>query len=58
MNVRRKAEVQKGCISFPVQEPDLGKVTGGEIAVKQQDANSKERSDFKMSGLTRRCGHN
>jgi len=52
MSVRRKAEVQKGCISSPVQEPDLGEVTGGETAMKQQDEKSEERSDFKMSGLT------
>lgn len=55
MNLRRKAEAHFGCISLPVQEPDLGRVREGEIAVKQQEEKSEETSNLKMSSLTAHC---
>lgn len=47
MNLRKKAEVQKDYNSLFVQEPGLGKMIEGEIAVKQQDESlTEDREKF------------
>lgn len=45
MNLRRKAEVQKGCSSLLVQEPGFGEMTEGEIAVKQHNESLTEETE-------------
>lgn len=57
MDLRRKAEVQKGCNSFLVLDSGPGKMTE-EIAIKQQDESlTEERENYKMSSLSQHCGH-